>query len=387
MSGIAARRASALLLLMMMMMMLAACGGLPKKPSPPPLAKTGQASVPPASPGSPRKVSPYAPAQEDPEKRGDYTRGGLYAPHIADSAPTAPIDVDAIPEPDVVDEPLAKYGNRSPYTVIGKSYRVRDTAKGYNETGTASYYGNKFHGRRTSNQEVYDMYAFTAAHRTLPLPSFARVTHLDSGKSVVVRVNDRGPFHDGRLIDLSYAAAVKLGIHPRGTGRVEVVGLSPGERPLPSAARQDAATSARAANASHTPPASLASHTIANGALTLPPGVRIATGKPQPMPPTAIDRLVHALPIATAAAAERDPAPQASPPRAEPLPASAAAALATAATATAATAATAPGSDLDWRFDMRRDGHAMTADQFDAWMTSRRARVATGKAGPPDPYG
>ena len=94
--------------------------------------------------------------------------------------------------------------------------------EGFVETGLASYYGQKFHGRRTSNQEVYDMYAFTAAHKSLPLPSFARVTNLDTGQSVVVRVNDRGPFHEGRVVDLSYAAAVKIGVHPRGTARVEV---------------------------------------------------------------------------------------------------------------------------------------------------------------------
>ena len=105
-----------------------------------------------------------------------------------------------------------------------------DDPSSYDEVGLASFYGNKFHGRRTSNLEVYDMYAFTAAHKTLPLPSFARVTNLANGRSVIVRVNDRGPFHDGRIIDLSYAAAVKLGVDRTGTARVEVRGLGPGER-------------------------------------------------------------------------------------------------------------------------------------------------------------
>src|SRR5690606_35141999 len=118
---------------------------------------------------------------------------------------------------------------RSPYTVLGKRYTVRDSAPGYDEVGIASYYGKKLHGRRTSNLEFYDMYAFTAAHKSLPLPSFARVTNLSNGRSVVVRVNDRGPFHEGRIIDLSYAAAVKIGLDRSGTARVEVVGLSPGE--------------------------------------------------------------------------------------------------------------------------------------------------------------
>src|SRR5690606_1230812 len=134
-----------------------------------------------------------------------------------------------IPEPDVVALPRSPVGNKSPYVVLGKQYQVLDKTSGYAEKGTASYYGAKFHGRLTSNREVYDMYAFTAAHKTLPLPSFARVTNLDNGESVVVRVNDRGPFHDGRVIDLSYAAAVRLGITQRGTGRVEVRALTPGD--------------------------------------------------------------------------------------------------------------------------------------------------------------
>jgi len=326
------------------------------------------------------KRSPYAPAQEDPSKRGHYTAGGLYAPHIKDSVPDDLPDVDAIPEPEVVDEPRSRYGNRSPYKVLGKSYKVRDSAKGYDETGLASYYGNKFHGRRTSNLEVYDMYAFTAAHKTLPLPSFARVTNLDNGKSVVVRVNDRGPFHDGRIIDLSYAAAVKIGIRAAGTGRVEVVGLSPGENARNDydaiAARKPAAAPAAAAG---------------SGALQLPPGVRIATGKPQPASaaaatattavaaapatPSAMDRLIDGV-LPPANASERVPAAPAS---AQPE--------AAAAMATTGAAAPAPAGDQDWRFDMRQDGKAMTADEFDAWMKARRARVATGKAGKPDPYG
>ncbi|HVI58580.1 MAG TPA: septal ring lytic transglycosylase RlpA family protein [Luteimonas sp.] len=347
---------------------LAGCASGPKKSASEASALPDGGAVGRDALPSSRKRSPYAPAQEDPSKRGHYTAGGLYAPHIKDTVPDDLPDVDAIPEPDVVDEPRSRYGNRSPYTVLGKRYRVLDSAKGYDETGTASFYGNKFHGRRTSNLEVYDMYAFTAAHKTLPLPSFARVTNLDNGKSVVVRVNDRGPFHDGRLIDLSYAAAVKLGIRARGTGRVEVVGLSPGEN-----ARHDydaVATRARPATPAPAPA------TDGSGALKLPPGVRIATGTPQPA--SAMDRLVAGvLPIASANASERPPST--APATATQAPA--------AATGAAATAMPAAGSDLDWRFDMRQDGKAMTADEFDAWMRARRARVATGKAGKPDPYG
>ncbi|MEO8671729.1 MAG: septal ring lytic transglycosylase RlpA family protein [Tahibacter sp.] len=139
------------------------------------------------------------------------------------------VDVDAIPEPVPHEEPRSRYGNRSPYSVLGRSYSVLPTSKGYVERGIASWYGNKFHGYMTSSFEPYDMYQFSAAHKSLPLPSWAKVINLKNGKSVVVRVNDRGPFHDNRIIDLSYAAAVKIGVWPAGTGLVEVRALQPGE--------------------------------------------------------------------------------------------------------------------------------------------------------------
>ena len=154
--------------------------------------------------------------------RGPYTAGGLYAPGVADSAPEQPEDVSMLPEPVPKDEPRSRYGNRSPYTVLGQTYTVLPSAKGYVERGIASWYGSKFHGRATSNFEPYDMYQFTGAHKTLPLPSYVRVTNLDNGRSVIVRINDRGPFHQGRLIDLSYAAAVRLGVNLTGTAPVEV---------------------------------------------------------------------------------------------------------------------------------------------------------------------
>lgn len=157
----------------------------------------------------------------------------------ADSVPSGPPpDVDKLPEPVPHWEPRSTYGNRSPYTVLGHTYRVLSSAKGYDERGIASFYGNKFHGYKTSNLENYDMYKFSAAHKTLPLPSYARVTNLANGKSVIVRINDRGPFHDNRLIDLSYAAAVKIGIWPKGTGLVEVRAIDPAhpERTPPPAA-------------------------------------------------------------------------------------------------------------------------------------------------------
>jgi rare lipoprotein A len=153
-----------------------------------------------------------------------------------DGEPDRSIDVNALPEPEPRSEPLSKYGNRSPYTVLGKSYEVLPTSRGYVERGIASWYGAKFHGYMTSSFEPYDMYAFSAAHKTLPLPSWVRVTNLANGKDVVVRVNDRGPFHQDRIIDLSYAAAARIGIWPAGTGRVEVRAIAPdeGEKELPA---------------------------------------------------------------------------------------------------------------------------------------------------------
>lgn len=200
---------------LVLLLLLTACARAPKKPSPPP-----------ASPGKPAAARPSPAA--DPcaviyaHDEADYTPGGLYRPGQRDSGPANAPDLDRIPEPVPRAEPRARYGNRSPYTVLGKSYRVMESARGYVERGTASWYGQKFHGRPTSSLEPYDMCAFTAAHKTLPLPSYVRVTNLENGRSVVVRVNDRGPFHDGRVIDLSYVAALKLGVHARGTAPVEV---------------------------------------------------------------------------------------------------------------------------------------------------------------------
>ncbi|CAA0091292.1 Endolytic peptidoglycan transglycosylase RlpA [Halioglobus japonicus] len=139
-----------------------------------------------------------------------------------DFAPLKPISpeevVDAIPLPD----PILAAGNMSPYVIDGVTYEVLKDYRGYRERGIASWYGAKFTGHETSNGELYDVYQASAAHKSLPIPCFARVTNLDNGKSIVVRVNDRGPFHADRLIDLSYAAAVKLGYMEKGIAQVEV---------------------------------------------------------------------------------------------------------------------------------------------------------------------
>lgn len=313
-----------------LVVLLAGCAGAPKRDAPAAGQPAGGATTPADGP----RVSPYAPAKEDPSTRGDYVAGGLYKPGVADTTPDYIPNVEAIPEPEVVALPRSRYGNGPTYTVLGKRYTVLDDTADFVETGLASYYGQKFHGRRTSNQEVYDMYAYTAAHKSLPLPSFARVTNLENGQSVVVRVNDRGPFHDGRVVDLSYAAAVRIGVHPRGTARVEVRALSPGED-----ARHATGTHVAAVDPATGPPS----------------GAHVAEGTQQPASPSGMDGLVAALPVAATAIAT--------------VPAGSGAAA---------------GTGNDWRFDMTQDGRAMTADEFDAWMKARRARVATGRPGRPD---
>lgn len=138
-----------------------------------------------------------------------------------DAAPKKPNN-NKIKETTPVKEPISRYGNPSEYRVDGRKYEVMKNSSKYKARGVASWYGTKFHKQRTSSGEAYDMYVMSAAHRTLPLPTYIKVKNLDNGKSATVKVNDRGPFHGDRLIDLSYAAAVKLGIFPKGTAHVEI---------------------------------------------------------------------------------------------------------------------------------------------------------------------
>jgi len=140
--------------------------------------------------------------------------------------PGAHITADQVRHLQPRPEPRARYGNHSPYEVYGRQYTVMQSAEGYVRRGVASWYGSKFHGRRTSSGEPYDMYTMTAAHRSLPLPTWVQVTNLDNGRSAVVKVNDRGPFVHDRLLDLSYGAAVVLGVKNAGTARVEVRSIS-----------------------------------------------------------------------------------------------------------------------------------------------------------------
>ncbi len=136
---------------------------------------------------------------------------------------------DAVPKKETV----TRAGNKNPYTVFGKTYHLLPKSEGYRARGTASWYGTKFHGRNTANGEVYDIRAMTAAHKTLPIPCYVKVTNTLNNKSVVVRVNDRGPFHGDRIIDLSYAAAVKLGYADRGTAPVHVEVVGPADKVQP----------------------------------------------------------------------------------------------------------------------------------------------------------
>lgn len=145
----------------------------------------------------------------------------------SDGAPDNPPDISYVPDAVPKPEPRSHYGNPESYVVFGERYYTLPSSKGYRKRGLASWYGTKFHGKRTSSGEPYDLYGMTAAHKTLPLPTYVEVTNLDNNRSVIVKVNDRGPFHSNRIIDLSYAAAHKLGIMGKGTGRVEVRAIDP----------------------------------------------------------------------------------------------------------------------------------------------------------------
>jgi len=148
------------------------------------------------------------------------------APETSDSQPLVGIEPHDVYEATPRAEPILAAGNTSPYRVNGKEYRVLESSDGYRQQGVASWYGRKFHGRKTANGEVFNVYAATAAHRSLPIPSYVRVTNLENGRSMIARVNDRGPFHSDRIIDMSYGAAVKLGFAEQGVARVEVVAVS-----------------------------------------------------------------------------------------------------------------------------------------------------------------
>ena len=173
-------------------------------------------------------VNPSAPTVAQAQSPLPERHGGYYK----DDGPGAnpPDNLDSLPDAIPRLEPLSRFANR-PYSVFGRDYVPATSLRPYSERGIASWYGRKFHNQKTSTGEIYDMYAMTAAHPTLPLPSYARVTSLITGKSVVVRVNDRGPFHAGRIIDLSYAAAYRIGIAQAGSGEVQVESVFASDTP------------------------------------------------------------------------------------------------------------------------------------------------------------
>ena len=175
---------------------------------------------------SPTEVQLPRPVAKTPEhaRAPRTTRGGGY--YLDDGPGEAPPDLESVPEPVPQVEPLHR-GAMRPYVVLGQSFTPMTELGPYKARGVATWYGRRYHGRQTSTGEIYDMYAISAAHPTLPLPSYARVTNLQNGRSIVVRLNDRGPFIDNRLIDLSYTAAHRLGLLAGGSGLVEVETIIP----------------------------------------------------------------------------------------------------------------------------------------------------------------
>jgi rare lipoprotein A len=214
-------RAAAALSVAAAVSLIAACSTSPSRPP-----TTSAPSAEPAAPVRPAEKSAEAPR-----------RGGYYLDDGPGDSP--PPNLDAIPDAEPKVEPLHRYAN-NPYTVFGQEYVPDQKLRPYKKRGVGSWYGRRFHGQKTSSGEPYDMYAMTAAHPTLPIPSYARVTSLANGRSVVVRVNDRGPFLAGRIIDLSYAAAHRLGYAMKGSGAVEVQLITPEEIQLAAKAGKSA---------------------------------------------------------------------------------------------------------------------------------------------------
>ncbi|MBI5911211.1 MAG: septal ring lytic transglycosylase RlpA family protein [Betaproteobacteria bacterium] len=208
-----------LLLALAPALILAACGSAPKRAA----VERNTAVITPKP----------APAATAPRGSG----GGYYQDDGPGDNPPANLDQIEDAEPKL--EPLHRFAN-NPYTVFGLQYVPYKTLAPYRQRGIGSWYGRKFHGQRTSGGEPYDMYAMSAAHATLPIPSYARVTNLANGRSVIVRVNDRGPFHSGRLVDLSYAAAYKLGYAGAGSASVEVEAITREDLPMIAARRRQA---------------------------------------------------------------------------------------------------------------------------------------------------
>lgn len=241
--------------------MLASCGGgrtvkPASKPAPPVAAKPSQtpAKTPPLNAPPPAATSPSKPSQPD-DQIGDNSKkpGGYYLDDGPDANP--PQNLDTIPDAEPKNEPLLPRSNK-PYKALGKTYTPLTTAQNYKERGNASWYGKRFHGKKTSSGEIYDMYGMSAAHTILPLPSYVKVTNIANGRSVIVRVNDRGPFKSTRIIDLSYAAAHKLRLLSKGSGLVEVEAIDPSQASTYTPAKAVSVTSAAPITPTQVPPPS-----------------------------------------------------------------------------------------------------------------------------------
>lgn len=260
-------------------LLLAACSA-PRRTVPPPrdAAPPVVSTTPPAPQGA-----PAAPARPAPG------RGAYYQDDGPGDSP--PPNLEATPDAVPVDEPPLKSAANRPYVVFGRTYSPLPGHADLRQRGVGSWYGRKFHGQKTSSGEPYDMYAMTAAHPTLPLPSYVRVTNLGNGRSVIVKVNDRGPFHSERIIDLSYTAALKLGYANQGSAQVEVervragTALARGNVAAPvvaaAAERPAAAPASRGAGANDAPPAPAGG---ANAGRDNPPGAPPPSAPPTPPP-------------------------------------------------------------------------------------------------------
>jgi rare lipoprotein A len=214
------------------------------------------------------------------------------SPPLALPTPAPPLDFESVPDAVPRAEPRSSHGNPPYYDVFGQRYTVLPTSEGFVERGVASWYGPTFHGKSTSSGEPYDMYAMTAAHRTLPLPCYARVTNLSNGRSIIVRINDRGPFASNRIIDLSYTAAAKLDMIRPGTAFVELRTISTLGSPIPAVPEIDAAVApapSAAQPASAAPSDAAPAESPAAATATAPPAESpaantAATAAPAPAP-------------------------------------------------------------------------------------------------------
>lgn len=220
-AGPAARYA----LLLALSALLTACGSSPRAPE-----RQATPSTAPQQPGAPAKPAATAPKPKPPADASS-AQGPRRGAYYQDDGPgdTIPPNLEATPDAVPGDDPPLRSAANRPYTVFGRTYTPLPANADLRQRGIGSWYGRKFHGQRTSSGEIYDMFAMTAAHPTLALPSYVRVTGVQSGKTVIVRITDRGPFHADRVIDLSYTAAYKLGLINGGSGMVEVEAIIPGE--------------------------------------------------------------------------------------------------------------------------------------------------------------